>query len=228
MAATALIAFAAAGFAGPSTASEADGTLAIPYTDHASSALHAPTLGLNDANEAAATAADAGIAAPAPVETHASAHAQPVPFAPDVDDDRGAPDRSLAQLVADYAASEAPDHETDCLARGIYYEAKGEPLAGQLSVAEVIINRSRSGRFPSTICGVLRQPSQFSFVRGGTIPQPPSGSRDWRIAVAIAQIAMADLADGAAEGALYFHARSVHPGWRRTRVATIGNHVFYR
>jgi spore germination cell wall hydrolase CwlJ-like protein len=54
------------------------------------------------------------------------------------------------------------------------------------------------------------------------------GSRDWRTAVAISRIAMEDLADGAAPRALFFHARHVRPGWRRTHVATVGNHVFYR
>lgn len=136
--------------------------------------------------------------------------------------------RSLAALVADHAGSETPDAETECLARAVYWESKGEPLTGQLSVAEVVINRAQSGRFRPTICGVVRQPSQFSFVRRGYIPQPPSSSRDWRTAVAIAQIAMRDLADGGAPSALYFHARRASPGWRRTRVATIGNHIFYR
>ena len=136
--------------------------------------------------------------------------------------------RSLAELVADYAGRETPDAETECLARAVYWESKGEPLAGQLTVAEVVINRAESGRFAPTICGVVRQPSQFSFVRRGHIPQPPSGSRDWHTAVAIAQIAMQDLADGGAPRALYFHARRARPGWNRPRVATIGNHVFYR
>ena len=136
--------------------------------------------------------------------------------------------RSLAELVADHRGSATPDEETECLARAVYWESKGEPLTGQLSVAEVVINRAQSGRFRPTICGVVRQPSQFSFVRRGHIPQPPSGSRDWHTAVAIAQIAMQDLADGGAPRALYFHARRASPGWRRTRVATIGNHIFYR
>lgn len=138
------------------------------------------------------------------------------------------PPRSLADLVGDHAGSETPDTETECLARAVYWESKGEPLAGQLAVAEVIINRARSGRFAPTYCGVVRQPAQFSFVRRGYIPQPPSASRDWHIAVAIARIATQRLAQGGAPEALFFHARRVNPGWRLTRVATVGNHVFYR
>jgi spore germination cell wall hydrolase CwlJ-like protein len=136
--------------------------------------------------------------------------------------------RGLADLVYEHASATTDDEETECLARAVYWESNGEPLAGQLSVAEVIINRAQSGRFAATLCGVVRQRGQFSFVRGGYIPPPPSGARGWRNAVAIARIAREDLADGAAPSALFFHARRVHPGWRLTRVATVGNHVFYR
>lgn len=138
------------------------------------------------------------------------------------------PARTLADLVGAYAGRETGDSEGECLARAVYWESRGEPLSGQLAVAEVIINRARSGRFAPTLCGVVRQPSQFSFVRRGYIPQPPSGSRDWHIAVAIARIATEQLADGGAPRALFFHARRINPGWRLTRVATVGNHVFYR
>jgi len=138
------------------------------------------------------------------------------------------PTRALADLVGDFAGSETVDAETECLARAVYWESRGEPLSGQLAVAEVVINRARSGRFASTLCGVVRQPSQFSFVRRGAIPRPPAGSRDWHVAVAIARIATEQRAEGGAPRALFFHARRINPGWRLTRVATVGNHVFYR
>jgi N-acetylmuramoyl-L-alanine amidase len=167
----------------------------------------------------------------APVVRPAIAPAAPQdPFASTPGDDEASehPARNLADLVADYATADTPDEETDCLARAVYWESKGEPLNGQLAVANVIINRAHSGRFASTICGVVRQRSQFSFVRGGYIPAAPQGSRSWRTAVAIALIATRDLAGDAAPQALFFHARSVHPGWRLTRVASVGNHIFYR
>ena len=117
----------------------------------------------------------------------------------------------------------------ECLAGAVYFELKGEPLQGQLSVAEVILNRTRSGRFPSSICGVVKQRSQFSFVRGGRFPPIARSSAAWRKAVGIARVAMQDLADGPAPRALFFHATYVSPGWRGlTRVATVGNHIFYR
>src|SRR6185295_7639824 len=96
-----------------------------------------------------------------------------------------APTRSLADLVYDYASATTSDEETECLARAVYWESNGEPLAGQLSVAEVVINRAQSGRFADTLCGVVRQRGQFSFVRGGYIPPAPPGARGWRNAVAI-------------------------------------------
>jgi spore germination cell wall hydrolase CwlJ-like protein len=136
---------------------------------------------------------------------------------------------SLSDTVARLRSSSPGSRELECLAAGVYFESKGEPLAGQLAVGQVIANRANSrGRFPSTYCGVLTQRGQFSFVRGGRWPAVDRNSLNWRNAVAIARIVNADLHDSAAERALFFHARRVSPGWRLTRVASIGNHVFYR
>ena len=135
---------------------------------------------------------------------------------------------SLAELVEEQGMPESLDSEMQCLASTVYFESKGESLAGQLAVARVVINRVRSGRFPDSICGVVHQPSQFSFVRDGRMPDVKTSSRSWRRAVAIAQIAMADAWDSKVEGALYFHARRVSPGWNRVRMASIDNHIFYR
>lgn len=139
-------------------------------------------------------------------------------------------DADFSTLSAAVAAQDAPaslDSELNCLAVGVYYEAKGEPLAGQLAVAEVILNRTTSGRFPRTVCSVIKQRGQFSFVRGGQLPNPPANPQ-WRKALAVAQVAQKDLWDSPAANALYFHARYVSPGWKRARVGAIGNHVFYR
>lgn len=137
--------------------------------------------------------------------------------------------RSLADLVEAHASSEPRSAEEECLAGAVYFEAKGEPLKGQLSVAEVILNRAGSGRFPRSACGVVKQPGQFSFVRRGRFPPIARSSAAWRKAVAIARVAGDALADGPAPKALFFHAKRVSPGWRGlTRVAAVGNHVFYR
>ncbi len=139
-----------------------------------------------------------------------------------------APASTLAALVRRHATAETAGSEQNCLATAVYFESKGEPLDGQLAVAHVIMNRAGSGRFASTLCGVVRQPGQFSFVRGGAMPAVARDSGNWRTAVAIAKIAQNDLWDSTTENALYFHARRVAPGWRMARVGAIGNHVFYR
>ena len=135
----------------------------------------------------------------------------------------------LSNMVAQLRSSDAGSRELECLATGIYFESKGEPLAGQLAVGKVIANRAQSGgRFPGTYCGVLFQRGQFSFVHGGRMPSVPRANRMWQTAVAIAKIVDQRLQQSVAGNALFFHARYVSPGWRLKRVASIGNHVFYR
>ncbi|RJG57768.1 cell wall hydrolase [Sphingobium terrigena] len=135
---------------------------------------------------------------------------------------------SLSALVAAHGDAEAVDGDMKCLAGAVYFESKGESLEGQLAVARVIINRAKSGRFADSLCGVVYQPSQFSFVRGHGMPPIRIDSRSWREAVAIAQIAMNDSWNSPAEGALFFHARRVSPGWGKAKLAMIDNHIFYR
>ena len=136
---------------------------------------------------------------------------------------------SLAEKVTDLRSSDPGSRELECLAVGIYFEAKSEPLAGQLAVGQVINNRAESkGRFPSSYCGVLFQRGQFSFIRGGHWPAINKNGMQWKNAVAVARIVDGELHDSPAPRALFFHARRVSPGWKLTRVATVGNHVFYR
>lgn len=135
---------------------------------------------------------------------------------------------SLAELVSDHGQPDQLSSELQCLAGAIYFEAKGESLPGQLAVGRVIVARSKSGRFPTSYCGVVYQRSQFSFIRGNAMPSINRASPHWRNAVAIAQIADAGSWRSPVEGALFFHAARVQPGWRLTRLARVDNHVFYR
>lgn len=140
----------------------------------------------------------------------------------------------IAQSIAPLAAASQPkpapaiaDEERRCLAIAVYHESRGEPRAGQMAVAQVIVNRARSGRYPKTLCGVVRQPSQFSGLRDATF-KPRSGP-DWRIAQAVAADVLGGERVHTAARAMHFHATRVQPGWSgKTRLATIGNHVFYR
>jgi spore germination cell wall hydrolase CwlJ-like protein len=135
---------------------------------------------------------------------------------------------TLAELVAATPMPAEIDAELRCLASTVYFESRSESLAGQLAVAHVVINRAESGRFAPTLCGVVHQRGQFSFVRGGRMPAINTAGRQWRNAVAIAQIARNGSWKNQAPGALFFHATHVSPRWNRARVAQIDNHIFYR
>lgn len=158
------------------------------------------------------------IPAPAPTEA-ASADVQQ-------DDEVAYP--TLAAAVAAQQTKGEIDEDLRCLAGAIYYESKGEPLTGQLAVAEVILNRADTGRFGQSICAVITQPGQFSFVRGGRVPSIDQSRPAWRTALAVAKVALNDEWDGSVGDALYFHARRASPGWGKVKVASIGNHIFYR
>jgi len=135
---------------------------------------------------------------------------------------------SLADLVRTQEFDDSLSREERCLASAVYFEAKGESLAGQLAVARVVLARASSGRFASTLCGVVFQKGQFSFVRGASLPPVRTDSMHWRNAVAISNIALDNTWKSPVEGALFFHARHVSPGWRLTRIGSVDNHIFYR
>ena len=171
----------------------------------------------------------------APVEQLLQQNVDPLAPAPEAEPetvqspgDTIEPGATLAETVAKLRSSDPGSRELECLAGAIYFESKSESLAGQLAVGHVIANRAASGRFPSSYCGVVYQRSQFSFVRGHSMPYIPRASQDWKDAVAIAKIVDEKLHPSPMGKALFFHARRVSPGWRMSRVGTLGNHVFYR
>ncbi|MEL6873924.1 MAG: cell wall hydrolase [Pseudomonadota bacterium] len=135
---------------------------------------------------------------------------------------------SLRALVDQQSIGGELSEEMQCLAGTVYFESKGESLAGQLAVARVVMARAESSRFPNSICGVVYQRKQFSFIRNGRMPRINKSHFHWRNAVAISKIAMNDAWKSPVEGALFFHARYVSPGWRLKRMATIDNHIFYQ
>jgi len=138
--------------------------------------------------------------------------------------------RSIRALVRAHAASSVSNPERECLAGAVYFEAQGEPIEGQLAVAEVVLNRAASGEYPRSICEVVTQPAQFSFVRDGRFPAIDRGSDGWRRAVAVAHIAAENLADMLSSDVLWYHADYEAPSWGRRldRVSQIGAHIFYR
>ena len=135
---------------------------------------------------------------------------------------------------------EVADHEKKCLSTAIYNEARGESVDGQWAVANVIINRAMSKKFPTTLCGVVFQNAeqgyhhcQFTFACDGKSDFGTERGA-WAKATKMADAAYREFKDGDTPGvipknALYYHTVSVNPGWSNKfkRVATIGAHEFY-
>lgn len=127
------------------------------------------------------------------------------------------------------------DAELQCLAEAIYFESRGEPLEGQIAVAEVVLNRVDDRRFPKSVCGVTNQGvgsgrgCQFSYACDGNSDVMKSAVPRER-AKKLANLMLAGRPRTVADGATYFHTRSVRPSWSRkfTRTTAIGHHIFYR
>lgn len=166
------------------------------------------------------------------------------PAPADIDEGRLSPGLLAAYIAEDYQPLgkrlEHANAERDCLAQAIYHEARGETLEGQLAVANVIVNRARSGKFPSTLCGVIYQNAdkgryrcQFTFACDGRTDTPRE-RRAWLRSAELAKEVYAEFATGESVGALpgsalYYHTTAVRPSWASTysAVATIDSHIFY-
>lgn len=136
-------------------------------------------------------------------------------------------DAWLASLPAPEGGS-----DFDCLREAIYFEARGEDLAGQFAVAEVVLNRVEAAGFPKTVCGVVHAAANgecaFSYVCDATadvMRDAMARDRAGRIARAMLDGAPRNLTGGAT----FFHATWSRPNWGAvTRTAEIGGHLFYR
>lgn len=119
-------------------------------------------------------------------------------------------------------------HDLACLAEAVYFEARGTGERGETAVAHVVKNRAESPKFPGSICGVVTDGCQFSYRcdgRSDLLADPRSRASAFRIAEAVLAGAP-DFTDGA----LFFHAAGMAPGWfgTRPRVGQFGGNVFYR
>ena len=127
--------------------------------------------------------------------------------------------------------------ELTCLALNVYYEARGEPAAGQYAVAEVTMNRVFSRRHPGTVCEVVyekkwdrlrkRYVGAFSWTEFDVIPHPEG--EQWRRAKDVAEAVYSGQQPPRLNGAMHYHATYIRPSWARGQkpVARIGGHIFY-
>lgn len=122
-----------------------------------------------------------------------------------------------------------------CLTQAVYFEARGEPLIGQVAIAEVVLNRVVNSRYPNDACEVVFQNQhlpnrcQFSFACDGK-PDRPTDPRAWEQSLKIVALVMAGERSGVAKRATHYHASYVSPIWRLrlNKVGEIGQHIFYK
>lgn len=122
-----------------------------------------------------------------------------------------------------------------CLSEALYFEARGESVKGQFAVAEVIMNRVASSRYPDSVCGVINQGTgrkfacQFTYTCDGR-KEVISEKKTYERLKKIAKLVLTDMPKTLTKGATHYHTKSVNPRWSRVfpRTATIGFHHFYK
>ena len=127
------------------------------------------------------------------------------------------------------------DKQMSCLAEALYFEARGEPIKGQLAVGEVILNRVEDIRYPSSICKVVNQGTgrrfacQFTYTCDGKL-ETVNERKPYKMALKIAKILMTTHDRKLTRGSTHYHSNYVNPKWSKNfeRVAKFGRHIFYR
>jgi spore germination cell wall hydrolase CwlJ-like protein len=121
----------------------------------------------------------------------------------------------------------------ECLAVAVFFESRNEPIEGQFAVAEVVMNRVESDRWPNGICDVVFQYKQFSFTHDGLSDRIEShikNSIDWRAAIVARTVALEVYNRGDTSiTSTHYHAASVRPYWSKKydRDGRVGDHIFY-
>ena len=121
----------------------------------------------------------------------------------------------------------ASTKDIECLAKNIYHESRGESLHGKIAVAQVTVNRVNSGLFHNTVCGVVYAHRQFSWTLDKT--KRVRDTKAWQSALEISRAVLTQTVALPNFNATHFHTKQVNPRWAKTktRVAVIGNHIFY-
>jgi len=130
-------------------------------------------------------------------------------------------------------AAELDDKQLKCLADNVYYEARGEPVEGQIAVAQVTLNRVVNGRWGNTVCEVVYYKRlgvcQFSWVcQSRKLPKSIQYTKSKLIAQRVADYHYTDV-QYRYKDAMYFHSNKIHSHWhnKRTKLKQTGNHIFY-
>jgi spore germination cell wall hydrolase CwlJ-like protein len=141
-----------------------------------------------------------------------------------------------ARIAVSPVTADMRQKQLDCLARNIYHEAGYEPFEGKVAVAQVTINRTESGAFPSDICQVVYQKNvvyekvlcQFSwYCDSASLKKPMNGAVYTESMEVAKKVLLEGFRIDSVKGALYYHADYVNPKWGKKPVAKIGRHIFY-
>lgn len=120
-------------------------------------------------------------------------------------------------------------NDLNCMAKNIYYEARGQSELGKFAVAQVTINRTKDPKFAGSVCKVVYSPNQFSWANNHKLRAKSLSGPEWEQSKAIARECLAGKRVSGMERALFFHASHTRPGWKNMRkLARIGDHVFYK
>ncbi|MEL6452516.1 MAG: cell wall hydrolase [Pseudomonadota bacterium] len=144
-------------------------------------------------------------------------------------------DVTFARAWIDAQPKAKGDAHWRCLSEALYFEARGETVKGQFAVAEVIMNRVKSARFPGNVCGVINQGTgrkyqcQFTYTCDG-VPEAIHEPRAFERVAKVARAVLDGRAPALTQGATHYHTTAVRPNWSRvyTKTAAIGVHIFYR
>jgi spore germination cell wall hydrolase CwlJ-like protein len=129
------------------------------------------------------------------------------------------------------------ERQLNCLSKNIYYEAGNQPFEGKVAVAQVTINRTESGQYPTDICQTIYQKNivyekvlcQFSWVCDRNSGSALPNNANYRESVEVAKkVLLEGFRLPALEKAMYFHGDYINPGWKREKITKIGNHIFYK
>ena len=129
------------------------------------------------------------------------------------------------------------DRKVECMTRNIYYEASHEPAEGKIAVAQVVMNRAASGKFPDDVCQVIAQKTvfhsvvvcQFTWLCDGSVERRTINPAMWEESrIAAKKVLLEGFRLPSLENALFYHADYVNPRWRLDEVARIGRHIFYQ
>ena len=142
-----------------------------------------------------------------------------------------------AQTESSQITTAMRERQLACLAKNIYYEAGNQPFEGKVAVAQVTINRTESGQYPSDICKTIYQKNivyekvlcQFSWVCDRAVLATAVNKANFKESEEVAKkVLLEGFRLPGLKDAMYFHGDYINPGWKREKIAKIGNHIFYK